>query len=194
MSPVPMMDEMSTPTVYLEAHVLKCAEILRKKGRHVPEIVMAGGFIKESQMFKTIAMSNFGKGPYVKATLMARAPLLAVMKSSYFVELSKKSKLPRTFAERYGTTPDKFFITAPELKTKYGKRSKDIPWEAVGLYTYLNERIKVGLMQLMAGARKWKLDLLDRNDLVTLTERASKVTGIPLAEDAEEEAIERILS
>jgi hypothetical protein len=49
-------------------------------------------------------------------------------------------------------------------------------------------------MQLMAGARKWKLDLLDRNDLVALTERASKVTGIPLVEEAEKEAIERILS
>jgi glutamate synthase domain-containing protein 2 len=194
MSPVPMMDEMSTPTVYLETQVLKCAEILRKKGRYVPEIIIAGGFIKESQMFKAMAMSNFGEGPYMKAVLMARAPLLAVMKSSYFVELSKKGKLPRTFAERNGTTPDKFFIAAPDLKAKYGKRFKEIPWEAVGLYTYLNERIKVGLMQLMAGARKWKLDLLDRNDLVALTERASKVTGIPLVEEAEEEAIERILS
>jgi len=194
MSPVPMMDEMSTPTVYLETQVLKCAEILRKKGRHVPDIIIAGGFIKESQMFKAIAMSNFGELPYVKAVLMARAPLLAVMKSSYFVELSKKGKLPKTFAERHGTTPDKFFITAPELKATYGKRFKEISWEAVGLYTYLNERIKVGLTQLMAGARKWKLDLLDRNDLVALTERASKVTGIPLVEEAEEEAIERILS
>lgn len=193
MSPVPMMDEMSTPTVYLEAQVLKCAEILRKKGRHVPDIVMAGGFIKESQMFKAIAMSNFGGGPYVKAVLMARAPLLAVMKSSYFVELSKKGKLPRKFAELYGTTPDKFFMATPELKTTFGERFKEIPWEAVGLYTYLSERIKVGLMQLMAGARKWKLDLLDRNDLVALTERASKVTGIPLVEEAEEDAIERIL-
>ncbi len=193
MSPVPMMDEMGTPTVYLEVQVLKCAEILRKKGRHVPDIIMAGGFIKESQMFKAIAMSNFGKGPYVKAVLMARAPLLAVMKSSYFMELAEKGKLPRTFAERYGTTPGKFFITASELKAKYGKRFKEIPWEAVGLYTYLNERIKVGLMQLMAGTRKWKLDLLDRNDLVALTERASKTTGIPLVEEAEEDAIERIL-
>ena len=167
---------------------------MRKKGRHVPDIIIAGGFIKESQMFKAMAMSNFGEGPYVKAVLMARAPLLAVMKSSYFVELSKKGKLPRTFAERHGTTPDKFFITAPRLKATYGKRFKEIPWEAVGLYTYLNERIKIGLMQLMAGARKWKLDLLDRNDLVALTERASKVTGIPLVEEAEQEVIERILS
>jgi len=145
-------------------------------------------------MFKAIAMSNFDKGPYVKAVLMGRTPLLAVMKSSYFVELSRKGKLPRTFAERYGTTPDKFFVTAPELKATYRERFKGIPWEAVGLYTYLNERIKVGLMQLMAGTRKWKLNLLDRNDLVALTERASKVTGIPLVEEAEEEAIERILS
>jgi len=47
---------------------------------------------------------------------------------------------------------------------------------------------------LMAGARKWKLDLIDRNDLVSLSERAAKVTGIPLAEEAEKDAIERILS
>jgi glutamate synthase domain-containing protein 2 len=193
MSPVPMMDEMSTPTVYLEAQVLKCCEILRKKGRFVPDILMAGGFIKESQMFKAIAMSNFSKGPYVKGILMARSPLLSVMKSSYFTELAKSSKLPKTFAERYGETPEKFFVTAPKLKEKYGERFKEIPWEAIGLYTYLSERIKVGLMQLMAGARKWKLDLIDRNDLVTLSERAAKVTGIPLAEDAEQDAIERIL-
>ncbi len=193
MSPVPMMDEMSTPTVYLEAQVLRCAEILRKKGRHVPDIVMAGGFIEESQMFKAIAMSNFEKGPYVKAILMARAPLTAVMKSSYFVELAKKGKLPKSFAEQYGTTPEKFFVATPELKKTYGERFKDIPWEAVGLYSYLNGRVKVGLQQLMAGARKWKLNLLDRGDLVSLTERAAKVTGIPLVEDSEKGAIERIL-
>jgi len=46
----------------------------------------------------------------------------------------------------------------------------------------------------MAGARKWKLDLLNRNDLVSLTERATKVTGIPLVEDVEHGAIEKILS
>ncbi len=87
-----------------------------------------------------------------------------------------------------GTIPDKFFVTAPELKSRYGERFKEIPWEAVGLYTYLTERVKGGLMQLMAGARKWKLDLLNRNDLVSLTERAAKVTGILLKEDAEQGA------
>jgi len=116
-----------------------------------------------------------------------------VMKSSYFVELAQTGKLPKSFAESYGNMPDLFFVAAPELKSEYGGDFKDIPWEAVGLYSYLQERVKVGLMQLMAGARKWRLDLLDRKDLMALTERAAKVTGIPLAEEAENDAVERIL-
>ena len=193
MSPVPMMDEMGTPTVYLEAQVLRCAEILRRKGRHVPDIIIAGGFIDETQIFKAIALSNFGHGPYVKAVLMGRAPLTAVMKASYFKELAEKGKLAKKFAERYGTKPEKFFICTPELKARYGERFKEIPWEAVGLYTYLHDRIRVGLMQLMAGVRKWKLNLIDRGDLVALTERAAKATGIPLVEEAEADVIESIL-
>jgi hypothetical protein len=45
----------------------------------------------------------------------------------------------------------------------------------------------------MAGARKWSLNLLDRKDLVSLTERAAKVTGIPLVEEAEADLMERML-
>ena len=194
MSPVPMMDEMSIPTVYLEALVLKCAQILKRRGRYVPDIIMAGGFINETQIFKAIAMSNFGDVPFVKGVLMARSPLTAVMKSSYFVELAKKGQLPKSFSENFGDKPEVFFVAFSELRSKYGEQVKEIPWEAVGLYTYLNERVKVGLMQLMAGARKWRLDLLERNDLMALSERAAKVTGIPLAEEAEEDSIEKILS
>ena len=101
MSPVPMMDEMSTPTVYLEAQILKCAEILRRKGKHVPDLIMAGGFINETQIFKAIAMSNFGDGPYIKAILMGRSPITAVMKAEYFCELAEKGKLPKDFRDRY---------------------------------------------------------------------------------------------
>ena len=193
MSPVPQMNEMSTPTVYLEAQVLKCAEILRKKGKYVPDIVMAGGFIDETQIFKAIALSNFGNGPYVKAILMGRAPLTAVMKASYFAELARVGRLPKDFIERFGDAPEKFFVSVPELRTRLGEKFKELPWGAVGLYTYL-DKIKVGLQQLMAGARKWKLNLLDRSDLVALSERASKVTGIPLPEEAADAILESILS
>ena len=193
MSPVPMMDEMGIPTVYLEAIVLKCAQILKKRGRHLPDLVMAGGFINETQIFKAIAMSNFGDGPLVKAVLMGRSPLTAVMKASYFKQLAEEGKLPKTFADRFGNTPEKFFIATPELKEKYGERFKEIPWEAVALYTYLTDRIGVGLKQLLAGNRKWKLGLINRNDLMSLSEMVAKVTGIPLPNEVEQDAIERIL-
>jgi glutamate synthase domain-containing protein 2 len=193
MSPVPMMNEMSTPTVYLEAQVLKCARILKQKGRHVPDISMAGGFINETQIFKSIALSNFGDGPFVKAITMARAPVTAVMKATYFMELAERKGLPREFAEQFGTDPIKFFVTVPELEKEYGDRFKDIPLPAIGFYTYLTDRIGVGLRQLMAGARKWKLELIDRNDLAALTENASKVTGIPTMDEVEAEALEHIL-
>jgi hypothetical protein len=194
MSPVPMMDEMGIPTIYLETLVLKCAEFLKKKRRHIPDLVMAGGFISESQIYKAIALSNFGESPYVKATLMARSPLTAVMKSSYFMELFERGQLPKTFVNRYGNTPESFFVNGPELKAIHGDRFKDIPWEAIGLYSYLHERIGVGLRQLLAGSRKWKLSALGRNDLIALTERAAKVTGIPLPEESEMDAVKTILS
>lgn len=193
MSPVPMMDEMSIPTVYLEALVLKCAQILKKKGRHVPDLVIAGGFIEETSIFKAIAMSNFGEGPFIKAVLLGRSPITAAFKGSYFKQLAEEGKLPKVFADRFGATPEKFFIAAPELKAQYGARFKEIPWEAVGVYTYLTDRIGVGLKQLMAGNRKWRLDLVNRNDLMTLSERAAKVTGIPMPDEAEKDAIEKIL-
>jgi hypothetical protein len=115
------------------------------------------------------------------------------MKSNYFKQLAEQAKLPKTFADRYGTSPEKFFIATPELKKKYGERFSEIPLEAIGLYTYLTDRVGVGLKQLMAGARKWKLNLLDRNDLMSLSERAAKVTGIPTVEEVEQDAVERIL-
>lgn len=180
MSPVPMMNEMGVPTVYLEAMVVRAARMLREQSRFVPDISMAGAFINETQIFKAIAMSNFGNGPFVKTITTGRSPLTAVMKASYFCELSEKDKLPKEFARKFGSTPEEFFILTDELKAKYGdKVGKEIPWTAVGLYTYL-ERIKDGLKQLLAGARKFRLDLIDRSDLAALNPLASEVTGIPM--------------
>jgi len=194
MSPIPMMDECSTPTVYLEAQVLKCAQILRKKREYVPTIGIGGGFINETQILKSIALSNFGDGPFVTAIAMGRAPMTAAMKASYFAKLAEEGKLPKAFAEQYGSRPDQFFLAASDLKEKYGEDFKKIPYGAIGLYTYWTDRIGVGLQQLFAGIRKWKLHLASRSDLASLSERASKVTGIDLLEEIEQDAIEEILS
>ncbi|ADB57450.1 glutamate synthase-related protein [Archaeoglobus profundus] len=193
MSPVPMMNEMGVPTVYLESLILKALLALKKKGKYVPDISMAGCFINETQIFKAIAMSNFDGKPFVKTVTMGRSPLTAVMKASYFCELASQGKLPREFARRFGETPDKFFILADELKAKYGdKVGKEIPWTAVGLYTYL-DRIKEGLKQLLAGVRKFRIDLIDRNDLASLKPLAAEVTGIPMVHEVDKELFEQIL-
>ncbi|HIC94727.1 MAG TPA: FMN-binding glutamate synthase family protein [Anaerolineae bacterium] len=196
MSPVPMMNECSTPTIYLLAQILDCIRILKEKGKHIPDIIMAGGFVNETQIFKAIAMSNLGdgNGPYVKAISMARAPITAVMKSDYFVERAREGKLPKTFADQYGTEPEEFFLATPDLRKRYGDEvGNGIPWPAVGLYTYFVDRIGVGLKQLLAGCRKWRLELLDRGDIAALTERASRVTGIPTIDEVSREAMANIL-
>ncbi len=164
----------------------------------MPDMSMAGGFINETQMFKAIAMSNFGgnhgKGPFVKSITMARSPLTAAMKSLYFTELAEKGRLPRDFANKYGNDPEKFFIAAEELKTEYGaKVGNEIPWSAVGVYTYLYERLGIGLKQMLAGSRKFKLDLIDRGDIASLSKLASEVTGIPMLHELEADMFEEIL-
>jgi hypothetical protein len=180
MSPVPMMNEMSTPTVHLCAQVVACAKVLKEQGKFVPDISFAGGFVNETQMYKAMAMSDLGDGPIVRSIAMARTPILAVMKSNHFVKLAESGKLPPSFAEQYGTDPKQFFISsssAQSLRPK-AKLGTDIPWGAVGLYTYWHDRIGEGLKQLMAGTRKFKLSCIERGDINCLTEYASKVTGI----------------
>jgi len=73
----------------------------------------------------------------VKAVLMGRSPITAAMKASYFKQLAAEGKLPKQFADRFGSTPDKFFIATPELKAKYGKRFGELSMEGIGVYTYL---------------------------------------------------------
>ncbi len=195
MSPVPMMNEMSTPTVYLEAQILRCARILEREGKYVPDISMAGGFVNETQMYKAIAMSNFGNGPFVKSITMARSPLTAAMKALYYTELAEKGRLPRDFANKYGNNPERFFILAEDLKTEYGSKvGKEIPWSAVGVYTYLYERLGIGLQQMLAGSRKFKLDLIERGDIASMSKLAAEVTGIPMLHELEADLFEEILT
>lgn len=195
MSPVPMMNECSTPTVYLQAQVMKAVKILEENNKYVPDIAFAGGFVNETQIYKSIAMGDTGNGngPYVKSVAMARAPITAVMKAEHFMELAHADKLPRDFILNYSDKPKHFFIAYSELEDKYGEDVKKISAGAIGLYTYWIDRVGVGLQQLMAGARKFKINLIGREDIAAITERAANVTGIPFIADIESDVMEKIL-
>jgi hypothetical protein len=193
MSPVPMMQETATPTLYLLAQIVECVQQMKKKGMYVPTLSIAGGFMDETQILKAMAMSEVGGKPSVTAIAMARPPLTAVMKAKYFTLLAKANKLPKTFAQEYGKDPEHFFRNSHEVKQMYPKRYSDIPKPAIGLFSYYHDRIGTGLKQLLAGMRKWKLEYLRRSDLVSLTQRSVDATGIPFPEVAAVDEIKSIL-
>lgn len=79
-----------------------------------------------------------------------------------------------------------------ELREKYGKEMENIPWGAIGIYTFC-QKFKIGLQQLMAGSRNFSISTISRQDLMALTEEAAKISGIPYVMDAYREEAEKIL-
>ena len=69
---------------------------------------------------------------------------------------------------------------------------KNIPLGAVGIYSF-SEKIRVGLQQLMAGARCFGIPAITRRELMSLTEECTRVTGIPYIMDAYREEAMKIL-
>ena len=78
------------------------------------------------------------------------------------------------------------------LKGKYGSEVDTLPLGAIGLYNVV-DKIMVGLQQMMAGSRNWKVEFISRDDLFSLTEECAKITGIQYVMDAyRKEALEII--
>jgi glutamate synthase domain-containing protein 2 len=178
MSPWPMMNEWGIPTFYIQSLAYEYAELLKKRGKRVPDLAMAGGFSDEPGVFKALAMGN----PYVKAVCMGRGLMIPGMVGKNIEKWIKAGELPKTVS-KYGSVPEEIFVTYEELKEKYGSKFKEIPMGAIGIYTYA-QKFKTGLQQLMAGSRNFKLSTVSRNDLMALTEEASHVSGIPYVMDA----------
>jgi glutamate synthase domain-containing protein 2 len=178
MSPWPMMNEWGIPTFYIQSLAYEYAELLKKRGKRVPDMAMAGGFSDEPGVFKALAMGS----PYVKAVCMGRGLMIPGMVGKNIEKWIKAGELPKTVA-KYGSVPEEIFVTYEELKEKYGSKFKDIPMGAIGIYTYA-QKFKTGLQQIMAGNRNFSLKTVARNDLMALTEEASQVSGIPYVMDA----------
>ncbi|MDW7711112.1 MAG: FMN-binding glutamate synthase family protein [Deferrisomatales bacterium] len=187
MSPWPMMNEWGIPTFYLQSLAYDFAQKLANKGLRVPDLAIAGGFASEDGVFKALAVG----APHFKAVCMGRALMIPGMVGKNIGEWIAKGDLPKTVSQ-YGTQADQIFVVIEDLQDKYGADIKDIPYGAIGMYTYA-EKLKTGLRQLMAGARKFRLDLLDRSDLMALTEEAAKVSGIPYVMEARRDEAERVL-
>lgn len=62
----------------------------------------------------------------------------------------------------------------------------------MGIFTF-TQKLRVGLQQLMAGSRNFKLATISRHDLMALTEEAAKISGIPYVMEAYRAEAESIL-
>jgi hypothetical protein len=85
---------------------------------------------------------------------------------------------------QFGGTPEEIFVCYEEVKSIVGAEDmKTLPLGALGIFSYA-EKIRVGLQQLMAGARCFSVPAITRKELMSLTEECAKVTGIPYLMDA----------
>lgn len=187
MSPWRMMNEWGVPTVYIQSLLTQYCDKLAAKGEYVPPIAIAGGFTLEDHLFKGFAMS----APYVKCIAMARSALTAAMVGKNIGEMLKSGKVPNEY-KKYGETLEQVFINTSVLKDKLGDRFDALPVGAIGVYTYF-ERLSQGLRQFMCGARKFSLEYITRDDLVSLTPEAAQVSGIKYVMEADADEVNRIL-
>jgi glutamate synthase domain-containing protein 2 len=189
MSPWRMMAEWGVPAIYLHAMAYELCQALASRGEWIPDIAFAGGFSSEDHIFKALALG----APYCKAVCMGRALMIPGMVGKNIGRWlnGEDGGLPATVS-KYGSTKEEIFVVYEDLREKYGDETDNFPLGAIGIYS-VGEKIRVGLQQLMAGARKWSVDLISRRDIAALTEEASRVTGIPYIMDAyRDEAIEII--
>ena len=188
MSPWRMMEEWGMPSLYLHAASYEFCKKLADKGERVPDIAFAGGFSSEDGVFKALALG----APFVKAVCMGRALMIPGMVGKNIAQWLKSNNLPKTVSE-FGKTTEEIFVCYESVVDIVGKdEMKNIPLGALGIYSY-SDKIKVGLQQIMAGARCFSLPAITRRELMSLTEECAKVTGIPYLMDAYREEAEKIL-
>jgi len=155
---------------------------------YVPDISFAGGFAREDHIFKALALG----APYTKMVCMGRAPMIPGFLGSNIqgvLQEEKRSdlyghweKLPPS-VKQIGTYPEEIFYGWEEVKNKVGAdEMKNIPFGAIAMYGYA-DKLSCGLQQFMAGARKFSLNEINREDLMSANRETEKETGIPFMGD-----------
>ncbi len=186
MSPWRMMEEWGIPSLYLHSAAYDFANKVARRGERVPDIAFAGGFSSEDGVFKALALG----APFVKAVCMGRALMIPGIVGKNIDQWIKNGKLPNTVGQ-FGSIAEEIFVCYEDVRDLVGAdEMKNIPMGALGIYSYC-EKIRVGLQQMMAGARRFSLPSIHRGDLMSLTEECTRVTGIPYLMNAyREEAID----
>jgi len=199
MSPWNMMQHWGIPSVALHAKAYDYCRVLAEKGMKVPDISFAGGFAREDHLYKAIAMG----APFSKLVCMGRAPMIPGFLGSNIEGVFKPElraqlyghweSLPPAVKE-LGKYPEEIFAGWEPVKEKVGKdEMKNIPYGAIAMYAFA-DKLACGLQQFMAGARKFNLNEICRDDIVAANRETEEATGLTYMTDAKNDQAMKILN
>jgi hypothetical protein len=198
MSPWNMMESWGVPSILLHAKAHEYAARLAATGQRVVDMSFAGGFAKGSNIFKALAMG----APYTKMICMGRAMMIPGFLGSniegvLYPERKEAvcgnwDKLPAAVS-KYGQSAEEIFACYQDVVKVVGKdEMKNVPLGAVAIWA-LVDKLSAGVQQLMAGARKFKLDDISRNDIASGNRETARETGIPYITDVMDETAKHII-
>jgi len=199
MSPWNMMESWGVPSVLLHAKAYEYASILASRGADVVDMSFAGGLAREDHIFKALAIG----APYSKLVCMGRALMIpgflganieGVLHPERRVKLNGNwDKLPNSVQET-GLTAEEVFAGYYDVQKKVGAAEmKNIPYGAIASWT-LADKLAAGLQQLMAGARKFTLSQISRNDILAANRETENETGLEFITEYQNEFAKKILA
>ncbi|MDR2302148.1 MAG: FMN-binding glutamate synthase family protein [Deltaproteobacteria bacterium] len=198
MSPWDMMEHWGVPPVLLHAKAYEYASILAASGQKVVDMSFAGGFARSSAIFKGMALGS----PFVKLICMGRALMIPGFLGSNIEGVLKpanKAKvngnwdaLPKTVSDQ-GSRAEEIFAGWYDVQDKIGPEAmKDLPFGAVAMWGMI-DKLTAGLQQLMAGARKFTIGAIDRDDIAACNRDTERETGLAFVTDIGDEKARLIL-
>ncbi len=198
MSPWNMMDHWGVPSILLHAKAYEYAKILADNGTKVVDMAFGGGLAREDHIFKALALG----APFVKLVCMGRGMMIpgflgSNIEGALHPERRSKvsgnwEKLPSSVHE-HGKIASEIFAGYYDVQKKVGKAEmKNIPYGAIAMWT-CTDKLQAGLQQFMAGARKFSISAIARNDIASVNRETERETNIPFISDAQNERAYAIL-
>lgn len=199
MSPWNMMETWGVPSLLLHSKAYEYASILAAQGQKVVDIAFAGGLAREDHIFKALALG----APFTKMICMGRAAMIPGFLGSNIegaINPARREQVNGNWetlapsVKEIGSKPEEIFAGYYDVQMKVGpKEMKNIPYGAIAMWT-LADKLAGGLQQLMAGARKFSLKDISRDDVFSANRETERETKIPFITDVMDERAKVILN
>jgi len=198
MSPWNMMQSWGVPSINLHAKAYEYATLLAGQGKNVVDLSFAGGFALEDSIIKGLALG----APFTKLICMGRGIMIpgflganiegALNPDRRAAVSGNWETLPKSIKD-IGSSPEEIFAAYFDVQKKVGKdEMKNIPYGAIAMYT-MADKLGCGIQQLLAGARKFSVTQISRDDIFAANRETAEETGIIHITEANNESARAIL-